>query len=310
MESGARPQIPGLECAAYAPGRRPSLKKFTLSLAAFFARLLPAALKRQLYRVPFLAKFLRRTLNRAAPQGMSKVVVAAGLLKGYSLYLDMQTEKDYWLGTYELELQDALRELVKPGMTAYDVGANIGYISLMLADLTGADGQVFAFEALPSNTQRWQENVNLNGMSGRMHLFCGAVADNNAKVRFLVHASGGMGKAVGSAGRENAYQDEIEVPGVSLDEFVFGQGNPPPGIIKMDIEGGEVLALPGMRRLLQETRPGLVMELHGEESIRVSWEILGGLGYRICWMKPGFPQVGSPAELDWKAYLVALPEPE
>jgi FkbM family methyltransferase len=238
------------------------------------------------------------------------VVVAAGLLKGYSLNLDMQTEKDYWLGTYELELQESLQELVKPGMTAYDVGANIGYISLMLARLVGESGKVFAFEALPSNTKRWQGNVDLNGLGGRMQLFCGAVADSNSPLRFLVHASGGMGKAAGSAGRENAYQDEIEVPGLSLDEFVFGQGNPPPQIIKMDIEGGEVLALPGMCRLLQEARPSLVMELHGQESIRVSWEILNELGYRICWMKPGLPQVISPEELDWKAYLVALQETE
>jgi FkbM family methyltransferase len=260
--------------------------------------------------MPSLAGFLRRTLNRAAPQGMSRVVVAAGLLKGTSLNLDMQSEKDYWLGTYELELQSALQELVKPGMTAYDVGANIGYISLMLARLVGESGRVFAFEALPANTTRWQGNVDLNGLGGRMQLFCGAVADSNTPLRFLVHASGGMGKAAGSAGRANAYQGEIEVRGVSLDEFVFGQGNPPPRIIKMDIEGGEVLALPGMRRLLQETRPSLVLELHGQESIRVSWEILSGMGYRMCWMKPGFPKVSSPQELNWKAYLVALPEPE
>jgi len=260
------------------------------------------------YRIPFLAGFLRRTLNRAAPQGMSRVDVAAGLLKGYALNLDMQTEKDYWLGTYELELQQALQVLVRPGMTAYDVGANIGYISLMLAKLVGEIGKVFAFEALPANTERWQANVDLNGLGGHMQLFRGAVADSNAPLRFLVHASGGMGKAAGSAGRQDAYQDEIEVRGVSLDEFVFGQGNPPPQIIKMDIEGGEVLALPGMRRLLKEAHPILVMELHGQESIRAAWEFLNGLGYRICRMKPGFPQVNSPQELKWKAYLVALKE--
>jgi len=258
--------------------------------------------------MPFLSGFLRQTLNRAAPQGMSQVVVAAGLLEGYTLNLDMHIEKDYWLGTYELVLQDSLRKLVKPGNMAYDIGANIGYISLMLARLVGDKGYVFAFEALPANTQRWQENVNLNHMTGRMQLFCGAVADRNAPVHFLVHASGGMGKVSGSAGRENTYQDEIEVPGVSLDEFVFEQGNPPPQVIKMDIEGGEVLALPGMLGVLKEARPSLVLELHGQESIRVSWEILSGLGYRMCRMKPGFPQVASPAELDWKAYLVALPE--
>jgi FkbM family methyltransferase len=310
MESSTRAQIPSLECSPHGSQRRRSLKKSILSLAELLARLLPSKLKRLLYRVPFLAGFLRKTLNRAAPEGVVNVIVAAGLIKGFTLNLDLQTEKDYWLGTYELDLQEALQALVKPGMTAYDVGANIGYISLMLARLVGKSGKVFAFEALPSNTSRWKVNVDLNGLSERMQLFCGAVADRTEPLSFLMHASGGMGKAAGSAGRENSYQAEIEVPGISLDEFVFGKGNPPPQIIKMDIEGGEVLALPGMVRLLKETRPNLVMELHGQESIRISWEILSELGYRMSLMKSGFPQIKSPAELDWKAYLVAQPDPQ
>ena len=228
-------------------------------------------------------------------------------MKGYFLNLDMQTEKDYWLGTYELDLQTSLRELVKPGMVAYDVGANIGYISLMLAHLVGIQGKVFSFEALPSNIIRWQENISLNGLSGRTHITHAAVTDKQSAIGFLVHASGGMGKVIGSAGREESYQEEIEVPGISLDDFVFNLKNPAPALIKMDIEGGEVLALPGMRQVLSEVQPVLLMELHGQESIRVSWEILTNTGYRICRMKPGFPVVQSIQELDWKSYLVAFP---
>ena len=69
----------------------------------------------------------------------------------------------------------------------------------------------------------------------------------------------------GSAGRDDRYESEVNVLGISLDEFVYGQGNPPPQVVKMDIEGGEVLALPGMRRVLTEARPLMLMELHGPE---------------------------------------------
>ena len=278
-----------------------------LSLTGKITRLLPDPIKKLPYRIPSLARFLRRLFNRAAPIGMNKIRVASGILEGYFLNLDMQTEKDYWLGTYEMDLQTSLRRLVKPGMIAYDVGANIGYISLMLAHLVGSEGKVFSFEALPSNTIRWQENISLNGLSDRTHLIHGAVADRQSTIRFLVHASGGMGKVIGSAGREESYEDEIEVPGISLDDFVFNQNNPAPDLIKLDIEGGEVLALPGMRRVLSETQPTLLMELHGQESIRVSWEILSDIGYRICKMIPGFPIVHTTKELDWKSYLVAFP---
>ena len=278
-----------------------------LSLVGKIAHLLPDPIKKLPYRIPPLARFFRRVLNRASPTGMNKVKVASGILEGYFFNLDMQTEKDYWLGTYEMDLQTSLRQLVEPGMIAYDVGANIGYISLMLAHLVGNDGKVFSFEALPSNTIRWQENISLNGLSEKTHLFHGAVADKQSTIRFLVHASGGMGKVLGSAGREESYKDEIEVPCISLDDFVFIKNNPAPDLFKLDIEGGEVLALPGMRRILLEKQPTLLMELHGQESIRVSWNILSDTGYRICRMKPDFPVVHSIQELNWKSYLVALP---
>jgi hypothetical protein len=125
----------------------------------------------------------------------------------------------------------------------------------------------------------------------------------------MVHASGGMGKVAGSAGRDDKYESELTVPGVSLDDFVYHQGNPPPGVVKMDIEGGEVLALSGMLRVLSEARPLLLMELHGPESCRAAWETLNSAGYQVCWMRPGTPTVPSLEALGWKAYIVAKPKP-
>ena len=134
-----------------------------------------------------------------------------------------------------------------PGAVIYDVGANIGYVSLLLAKAAGEAGKVFAFEALPSNVDQLRRNVALNAMEKRVTVIDRAVTQATGPVRFLVHASGGMGKVAGSAGREDKYESEVTVPGISLDEFVYGQGNPPPQVVKMDIEGGEVLALPGMQ---------------------------------------------------------------
>jgi len=283
------------------------MKKSILSFAAFFARVLPAPVKRALYSIKPLAGLIRGMLNKAAPLGLSEVTIAAGALEGMPMLLDMQTEKDFWLGTYEPEMQSALGELIKPGMTIYDVGANIGYVTLMLAKHTGAQGKVFAFEALPDNVERLRRNVELNGFNNRVNIFSGAVAAGAGEVKFLVHSSGGMGKAAGSAGRDEQYLREITVPCISLDEFVYAQGNPPPQAVKMDIEGGEVMALPGMRRLLAVARPLMLMELHGPESARAAWEALTAAGYRLSEMKSGYPRVPSLDALDWKAYLVALP---
>ena len=284
------------------------MRQFFLSLAAFAAKIMPTSLKQAIYRVKPLAGFIRAGLNRAAPTGLTRVKVAAGDLAGFTILLDMQIDKDYWLGTYEPELQAAIHELIRPGAIVYDVGANIGYVSLLLAKAAGETGHVYAFEALPENAERWRTNIELNGWDSRLSLFAGAVTQAPGPVRFLVHTSGGMGKVAGSAGRDDHYHSEVPVPGISLDEFVYGQGNPPPQAVKMDIEGGEVLALPGMCRVLAEAHPLMLMELHGPESSRVTWEKLTAAGYEICWMRHGFPVVPSLGAMGWKAYIIARPK--
>lgn len=268
---------------------------------------MPAPLKQALYRIPPLANLLRQSLNLAAPHGLTTVTVAAGDVAGLQMLLDLQAEKDYWLGTYEPELQAAVRTLVQPGMTVYDVGANIGYVTLLLARAVGAQGKVFSFEALPANLERLHRNLDLNDLTERVQVVGSAVVEAERPVHFLIGPSHGMGKAQGSAGRqEYTYPHSIQVPGISLDIFC-SNGNPPPQIIKMDIEGGEVLALPGMRAVLRQDRPVLLMELHGPESAQAAWEMLIQCGYQICQMLPGFPAVASLASLGWKSYLVAFP---
>jgi FkbM family methyltransferase len=222
-----------------------------------------------------------------------------------SLVLDLQEEKDYWLGTYEPELQSAIADLAKPGMVAYDVGANIGYISLLLARAVGESGRVVAFEALPENINRLRENLALNRLEARVEVVPAAVMDHNGQVEFLIGPSGGMGKALGSAGRDSQYNQSIPVEGLSLDDYVFRQGNSPPQLVKIDIEGGEVMAIPGMRRLLMEAHPILLMELHGPEAARAAWEALSAAGYRLSRMSPGYSPLPSIDKLEWKAYILA-----
>lgn len=282
-----------------------SMPSFLLAMAAWAARQLPSPWVQTLYRIKPLANFIRRALNRAAPRGLVQVRVAAGALAGCTLLLDLQSEKDYWLGTYEPALQSLVLQLVQPGMVAYDVGANIGYFSILMARQVGLQGRVYAFEALPENLQRLRSNLELNRLEERVLVVAGAVTQKAGPARFLVHASGGMGKVDGSTGRPERYQKTIVVEGLSLDEFVYERGNPPPQLVKMDIEGGEVLALPGMIRLLEEARPLLLLELHGPQAARVAWKILTERRYRLHHIRPGLPPLLSVEDMEWKAYLMA-----
>ncbi|GAB4500986.1 MAG: hypothetical protein Fur0035_05270 [Anaerolineales bacterium] len=281
------------------------MKKIFFSFFSKIAQFLPLPIKQGLYRFSPLARMLRGALNASVEDGLATVEVSGGDLRGWKVLINLKTEKSRWLGTYEPELQAAIRDLIAPGATVYDVGANIGYVSLLLAKRVGPAGRVFAFEPLPANLERIRQNVALNQLNN-VTVVPAAVTDQNGEVTFYVHDSVGMGKAAGSAGRSNSvYRAEIRVAALSLDEFIFGQGNPPPQVVKMDIEGGEVLALPGMKRALETHHPLMLLELHGPESEQAAWQALSGAGYRLSAMRPAYPPIHSATELGWKAYLIA-----
>lgn len=272
-----------------------------LGLAAAAARLLPASLKRGLYKLGPLSRGLRAALNRAAPRGLSEVHIAGGGLQGATLLLDLQSEKDYWLGTYEMELQRAIQRWVQPGQVVYDLGANVGYVSLLLARAVGAQGQVFAFEPLPTNQERLRRNLELNpGLP--VQLIPAAAAENSGRGIFALHGSDDMGRLQMDGG---SAAETIEVETIALDDF--GKTHPAPSLIKIDVEGAEVFALQGMPTLLRTAKPILFIEIHGYEAGNACWQLLEQAGYEMYWMDAGATRVKAVSELKKKSYILARP---
>ena len=280
--------------------------QLVLNTFAKVAKILPVSLKLRIDKAGFLSQVLRSGLNIFAPDGKSTVEVVSGGLSGIKLSLFLKSEKDYWLGTYESELQDVIRQKVSQGMVAYDLGANIGYFSFLLSQYVAGTGWVYAFEALPENIARIEENLFLNPEIRNIKIIPKAVIDKCEQIGFLIGPSGGTGKTVGSAGRQNInYPSQISVDGISLDHFVFNVGNPKPDLIKIDIEGGEILALAGMERVLKQFQPVVLLEIHGPEAASVSFKILRECGYRIYQIKYGYLRVHSPDEIGWKSHILA-----
>jgi hypothetical protein len=78
--------------------------------------------------------------------------------------------------------------------------------------------------------------------------------------------------------------------------------------MKIDIEGGEVLALPGMRRLLRRARPAILLEVHGPEAARAIWQELKLAGYALHRLRRPYPRLRQLEEMEWKSYVLALPQ--
>jgi len=289
---------------------RASRLPFALRLIEFASRVLPQQLKKIMHSLPLLRKLIQSQLASSTPGGLTEVVVRNGILRGIRLKLDLKRESSYWLGGYEDQLIQAISDFCKPGMIVYDIGADIGCISIAFARITGKEGKVYTFESLPENVQRLNEHITLNSLQGIIHLVPYAVSDYEGKELFLVYQKHILGRLDGLPYiyRINNHINKIKVNSLRLDDFIYRDGNPPANLIKMDIEGGGVKAIPGMLRVLSEARPLLFMELHGPEEQQIAWNALKKNKYSIYLMQKGYPKISS---LDLLAqerdYIVAIP---
>lgn len=277
-----------------------------LKLAAWLAAHLPPGLRVRMYRLGPLSGLIRRALNQAAPRGLTRVTIAAGLLAGATFQLDLQSEKDLWLGTYEADLLDRLPRWIKRGMVVFDVGANLGYLSVGFARLVGPNGRVHAFEPLPMNIERLRSSVASNEMNGRVEIVPQAVGAEQGVASFLVHPSGGMGKLEGSHGRRVEYEGRIDAVVMTLDSYSTRHGVRPDWV-KVDVEGGEGAVLRGSEFLLGTIRPNWLMEIHGPEAASEVWQLMRSSDYMLFSVSRPDRVLRSLGELDWKAYLLARP---
>ena len=180
-----------------------------------------------------------------------------GPLEGMQLYVHDEEERRYVQTAYEPLVAAALESVARPGMRCADVGANVGYFSLLLARCVAPGGSVVAFEAQPENAERARRNVALNGLDGTIAVVQAAVCDRGGTVALRKGATAAEFSIVGGDGAEET------VPAVTLDEqFADGRLD----LVKIDVEGAEELVLRGMTRLLAEARPVLLIELHGEQA--------------------------------------------
>ncbi|MGQ0586044.1 MAG: FkbM family methyltransferase [Gammaproteobacteria bacterium] len=178
-----------------------------------------------------------------------------------------------WLGTYEAEKQQLLARLVRPGMTAWDVGANAGFYSLAFSRLVGTHGRVYGFEPLAENAANFLAHVRLNH-ARNVVLVQSAMGATDGTAGFEVAASNAMG-------RLSPDVRSYLVPCLTVDTFIERNPDSVPDLIKVDIEGGESALFEGGVRFFRKHSPMIVLSLHGEEQARHCTGLLKSLGYAL-----------------------------
>lgn len=204
----------------------------------------------------------KMTDNPALPKDpeLYRTRVLGGPLNGLYFSMPCLERAAFALGTYERHVVRTMEENTRPGAVAYDIGANAGYLSLVLARLVGETGRVFAFEPDPKNVRALKANAEINGFP-QLTLITKAVSDTCETVTF---ASFGY-SLVGHIAREDTPGDAslFEVECTTVDEFVYTEGQPKPDFIKIDVEGAEEQVLRGASRVLREVRPVILAEVRG-----------------------------------------------
>ncbi len=230
-----------------------------------------------LRRVPVLGRCISWAGAKLVPRdSLAWVQVQNGPAQGLWLHLNPRTGKTYFEGGGEQEVQAALREHLRPGMIFYDLGANIGYFSLLAARLVGKEGRVVAFEADPEIAARLREHVARNEF-GWIAVEEKAVWSEPRTVFFAridpaTSPDRGLGHVVSASDG-----DTLQVSAVSLDDYTRTQ--PAPDFLKCDVEGAEVEVFRGAQRLLKHNRPGIICEMHSEENHRILIGEFSRFGY-------------------------------
>lgn len=181
-------------------------------------------------------------------------------------------------GTYLSErlMTEVFLQQLKEGMTVVDVGAHVGYYTLLAARAVGKDGSVFSFEPEPSVFTLLVKNIDVNGYKN-VEAINKAVMDTSGVVGLYVNDVSGSHSMV----NRKAKQKPISIVAVSLDDYFCGRTV---DVMKIDVEGAEMSVLKGMgstlpRKMFIEFAPTAIRKSGFTPSEFI--DILYGYGYKI-----------------------------
>jgi FkbM family methyltransferase len=240
---------------------------------------------------PKLPKTLLRRLFRHAHGSVQVHDFDGDLSMDLELSEHMQ-RRIFWMGYYSEDIAHLLNEILQPGMTVLDIGANIGEITLLASKRVGMQGQVFAFEPIENIAQQLEHHVNINQFKKTYieRLALGDVTDNACPIyascgQITDDDNSGLGSLYGGNDGESPVQ---YIKMTTLDNWIIDH----PSIqridlIKIDIEGAELACLHGARDTLLRFKPRLIVEVQdfsasraGHPSTKIL-DFLSELGYRF-----------------------------
>jgi FkbM family methyltransferase len=205
---------------------------------------------------------------------------------------DPEQLKVYFYGHYHERYEaDLVARLMEDDEVFWDIGANVGYFTLVAATALKERGQIIAFEPGKNAYARLKENISLNPY-GIIKAYPIAVSDREGEA--VLHVSGDIADSSASLFQASHSQTRQEVCRTSsLDHFLMAEGLRPPTLIKLDAEGAELAVLQGAKKLISRSPPMFLMEME-EKTLQAAGaskaaiqHFLESYGYRAAHLSKG-----------------------
>lgn len=223
-----------------------SISETLVSLGRTYVRHVPASLG----KTPLVPRYLNPHLRDSARQRVVRARFGARFAVDTR---DLIQRYIYLFGVWEPHMTRWLQHRLQPGDTFIDVGANIGYYSVLASGLVGVGGQVVAVEASPDFHARLLAQVRLNRRAN-IRAVNAAVADERKQLTFVLASWANMG-ANSIVPYDGPAESSFEVEAFPLDELLDAAETSNARVIKIDVEGAEGSVVRGMIPMLDKLRP-------------------------------------------------------
>ncbi len=206
---------------------------------------LPAKIYHFSSKIPGLKGALEWFIKKQIPE---TVLIDEGTL--YLDRSDVAVSGALAMGVFEKFETEIFRNSIKEGMNVVDVGANIGYYTLIAAKRTGSGGRVFSYEPEDGNFKILEKNVKAN-MLNNVSLNKKALSDKDGQRDLFLEKNN---RGHHSFAKSESTFEKVSVPTETLDESLKRFGSPKIDLIKIDIEGAEPIALRGMKKTTEQNK--------------------------------------------------------
>lgn len=201
--------------------------------------------------------------------GTEPVTIPAGPMRGIKLVPSPHVSHAHLRGVYEQGTLQVIDRYVRSGDVCYDIGASIGYLSLLMARRARL---VYAFEPAPHAVAEMRRQVAVNGF-GNIVIVTSPVTDSEREVSFAL-TDGAYGSGIQE---EPTKWPVIRLQSTTLDLFI--RDHSAPDFVKIDVEGEEGRVLEGARRLLETAHPIICCEVHSASAAAHVQRVLADYGY-------------------------------